>query len=265
MKKLLTMALIGAALTGCSNSLTDSDEKQAEEAPASSAAHQDEKESTPASGETSTSQNEDIVLSNGMIEVGNPESVEVVVNKQRKLPEGYTPPDLTVPDVPFSFEEDHPKKQLRQEAADALEELFERSDQEGMDLVAASGYRSYERQEAIYERNVEVYGKEETDTFSASPGTSEHQTGLAMDVTSAEMAFKLTQAFGDTPEGEWLADHAYEYGFIIRYPEGDNNITGYKYEPWHLRYVGKEAAAEVHEQQVTLEEFFGYEPVGEAE
>ncbi|MBN8233616.1 M15 family metallopeptidase [Halobacillus kuroshimensis] len=257
------MALIGAALTGCSNNPLSSDDHKAEEAPASSTAQQDEKEGTPASGEAP--QNEDTVLSNGMIEVGDPESVEVVVNKQRKLPDGYAPPDLTVPDVPFSFEEDHPKKQLRQEAADALEELFEGADQAGLGLVAASGYRSYERQKEIYERNVEVYGKEETDTFSASPGTSEHQTGLAMDVTSAEMAFKLTQAFGDTPEGEWVADHAYEYGFVVRYQEGNNDITGYKYEPWHLRYVGKEAAAEVHEQQVTLEEFFGYEPVNETE
>ncbi|WLR49548.1 M15 family metallopeptidase [Halobacillus litoralis] len=132
-----------------------------------------------------------------------------------------------------------------------------------MELVAASGYRSYDRQKRIYDRNVEVYGKEETDTFSAQPGTSEHQTGLAMDVTSAQVAFKLEQSFGETSEGEWLADHAHEYGFIIRYREGAKDITGYMYEPWHLRYVGKEISSDVHEQAVTLEEFFGLYPSDE--
>ncbi|RWZ55249.1 D-alanyl-D-alanine carboxypeptidase family protein [Halobacillus fulvus] len=196
----------------------------------------------------------------GLVIVGDPESVEVVVNKERKLPEGYIPPDLRVPDVSFSFDEDHPKKQMRAEAAGALERLFKAAEAQGIELVAASGYRSYERQKSIYERNVEVYGEEETNTFSAKPGTSEHQTGLAMDVTSAAMAFRLDQSFIDTPEGSWLADNAHQYGFVIRYPEGKTDITGYTYEPWHLRYVGKETAIEVYKQESTLEEFFGHHP-----
>jgi len=192
--------------------------------------------------------------------VDNSTSIQVVVNKQRQLPEGYTPPNLTVPDVPFYFDEFHQKKQMRQEAATALENLFQAANQEEFDLVAASGYRSYARQKSIYQSNVDAYGREEANKFSAQPGHSEHQTGLAMDVTIAELGFKLVQDFGQTPEGEWLEENAYKYGFIIRYPKGKKDITGYSYEPWHLRFVGKEDAKEIHQASKTLEEFYGFMP-----
>lgn len=213
--------------------------------------------------QNSNSESEDKVLDNGIVEIGEPENIQVVVNKQRKLPAEYIPEDLTVPDVPFYFTEDHPKKQMREVAADALEELFAAAEEDGFDLVAASGYRSFDRQKDIYERNVAEYGKEKTDTFSAQPGTSEHQTGLAMDVTSAQVAFQLEQSFGETSEGEWLAENAHEHGFIIRYLEGSQGITGYMYEPWHLRYVGKDISSTIHNQEVTLEEFFGLHPSNE--
>ena len=210
--------------------------------------------------ETETVSEPDVAVESGTISnpvvVENPTSVKVLVNKTHKLPDGYVPPDLVVPDVPFPFEEDHPKKQMRQEAAAALEELFQASSQAGLELFATSGYRSYERQKAIYQNNVRKMGQAEADKFSARPGTSEHQTGLAMDVTSAEMGFSLEQSFGQTDEGVWLADNAHRFGFIIRYPEGQSAITGYSYEPWHIRYIGKEAATEVYEQGITLEEYF---------
>ncbi|KGP90012.1 peptidase M15 [Pontibacillus chungwhensis BH030062] len=192
--------------------------------------------------------------------VDNPTSIEVVVNKQRKLPDGYTPPDLTVPQVPFYFDEFHQKKQMREVAASALEELFEGADQAGIDLVAASGYRAYERQEAIFASNVEKHGEEHARQFSAVPGHSEHQTGLAMDVTVAKLSFQLSQDLGDMKEGEWLAENAHNYGFVIRYPEGKTDITGYEYEPWHLRYVGKDVATKVYNQDATLEEFYNLVP-----
>ncbi|GGC73641.1 putative carboxypeptidase YodJ [Thalassobacillus devorans] len=195
-----------------------------------------------------------------VVTVDEPHALTVVVNKSRKLPEDFEPNDLVVPDVPFPFDEFHEKKQMRLEAAEALEELFKGAKQDGVELVAASGYRSYERQKLIYEDNVKKNGEEHANQFSAKPGTSEHQTGLAMDVTSAAAAFKLDQDFIETKEGQWLADHGHEYGFIIRYPEGKSDITGYAYEPWHLRYVGKEPAAEIHQQEETLEEFFGLYP-----
>ncbi|MYL32394.1 D-alanyl-D-alanine carboxypeptidase family protein [Pontibacillus yanchengensis] len=187
-------------------------------------------------------------------------SVEAVINKQRQLPSGYKPSDLTVPEVPFYFEQFLPKKQMREEAASHLENLFSAASKQGLDLVAASGYRSYERQKQIYQSNVEAYGEERANQFSAQPGHSEHQTGLAMDVTVAQVSFKLVQEFGNTDEGDWLANHAHNYGFIIRYPKGKEDITGYNYEPWHLRYVGKEAATEIYNHKQTLEEYFGLVP-----
>ncbi len=194
----------------------------------------------------------------GLVVVDNPESLEVLVNKQRKLPDGYQPENLVVPDVPFSFEEDAEKKQMRQVAASALEELFQAAQQEEVELLAASGYRSFQTQTYLYESYVEKDGQEAADRYSARPGTSEHQTGLTMDLTSAEMAFQLDQSFKNTTGGAWLADHAHEFGFIIRYPEGKEDITGYMYEPWHIRYVGKEMATEIYEENLTLEEYLGY-------
>ncbi|SFG58974.1 D-alanyl-D-alanine carboxypeptidase [Halobacillus alkaliphilus] len=276
MKQLLfiSISLLSILLSACSLTETSSEEKdQAEPAPASDK-EIDSKEK-PAfksetgepgtdssqekeSGESSQNQQESNETSEeGLAIVENPESIKVVVNKNRKLPEGYTPPDLTIPNVPFYFDEELPKKQMRKEAADALEKLFQAADQAGQDLVAASGYRSYERQKNLFEGYIEEYGEEKAKTFSARPGTSEHQTGLAMDVTSAKMSFKLDESFRDTKEGEWLAEHAHEYGFIIRYPEGKQEITGYTYEPWHLRYVGKNVSSEIHKAEETLEEFFG--------
>ncbi|MDC3417296.1 M15 family metallopeptidase [Aquibacillus salsiterrae] len=188
--------------------------------------------------------------------VDNPTSVEVLVNKQRKLPDGYSPKDLVVPNVPFYFSEDDPKKKMRKEAAAALEKLFKGAEQAQLDLVAASGYRSYERQKTIYEYNVTTRGQAVADKYSARPGTSEHQTGLAMDVTTAQVAFSLEETFRQTNEGEWLEQNAHSYGFVIRYPKGKEEITGYSYEPWHIRYVGKSIATEIYDQSLTLEEYF---------
>ncbi|WP_347861258.1 M15 family metallopeptidase [Salimicrobium sp. PL1-032A] len=225
------------------------------------------------SKETEVSEKEDPDLSQAkdrnvsedgsMIEVEDPERTDVIVNKQRKLPDGYEPPDLTVPEVPFYFDEFHPKKQMRKEAAKALETLFEAAEEEGLRPVAASGYRSYDRQKTIYENSVAENGEEYANRYSAKPGTSEHQTGLAMDITSAEMSFRLKQSFIETEEGKWLEENAHRFGFVIRYPEGKTDITGYAYEPWHLRYIGKELAEEVYEQEETLEAFFGLYPTNQ--
>lgn len=190
-------------------------------------------------------------------DVENPYDVLAVVNKAHALPGDYIPEDLAVPDIPFPFEEDDPKRQLRQVAADAIEDMFNATEAEGLELYGQSGYRSYDRQEAIFASNTDQHGEEHANTYSARPGESEHQTGLVMDVTSREVGFDLTTDFGDTEEGKWLADHAHEYGFIIRYPEDKVDITKYQYEPWHLRYVGVNAATEIYENSESLEEYFG--------
>jgi D-alanyl-D-alanine carboxypeptidase len=191
--------------------------------------------------------------------VTNPDSILVLVNKERNLPADYVPADLTVPAVPFPFDGDNPKKQLRREAAAALEELFAASREAGLELYALSGYRSYATQKAIFENKAKLRGEAEANKTSARPGQSEHQTGLAMDVTCRQVNFALEEEFGATPEGKWLAANAHKFGFIIRYRQGTEEITGYVYEPWHLRYLGKETAADVYAQGVTLEEYFGGE------
>ncbi|RKQ33202.1 D-alanyl-D-alanine carboxypeptidase family protein [Oceanobacillus halophilus] len=187
--------------------------------------------------------------------IANPYDQLSIVNKEYALPNDYIPEDLVIPNVRFPFTEELPKKQMREIAADALEEMFAAADEEGLELYAQSGYRSYERQEVIFAANVDVHGEKEANNFSARPGESEHQTGLTMDISSPDVGFKLIEEFGDTEEGKWVQEHAADYGFIIRYPKGKEEITQYQYEPWHLRYVGKKAAKEMMEQEMTLEEY----------
>lgn len=189
------------------------------------------------------------------IEVDNPDDILVLVNKIYRLPKDYQPADLVIPEVPFPFEGTHEKKYLRKEAAQALEELFNEGQKEGLELYAISGYRSFARQKHIFPSNVLRVGFAQANQFSAFPGESEHQTGLAMDVSSRAVQFNLVEAFGETKEGLWLRDNAHRFGFIIRYPQGKEEITGYSYEPWHLRYVGREAAQKIYELNITLEEY----------
>ncbi|MDO7906667.1 M15 family metallopeptidase [Paenibacillus sp. JX-17] len=188
--------------------------------------------------------------------VTNAEAMTVIVDKQRLLPEGYVPPDLVEPNVPFSFDGPHEKRHMRKEAAEALEKLFAGAESADIELRAVSGYRSYERQVSIYNNNVRTKGQEYTDKVSAFPGSSEHQTGLAIDVSSPSAGNALEQSFGDTREGQWLAEHAAEYGFVIRYLKGKETETGYEYEPWHIRYIGTELAPDVAKSGLSLEEYF---------
>lgn len=121
----------------------------------------------------------------------------------------------------------------------------------GFDMTIISDFRSYERQGEVFAYWCEIDGYERAINYSALPGRSEHQTGLALDLTS------VLSTYAETDEGIWLAEHCYEYGFIIRYPKGKENITGYIYEPWHIRYLGKSMAKMVHDSGLTLEEFLG--------
>lgn len=175
-------------------------------------------------------------------------SIWWVVSKTRPLePQTYAPSDL----VNVSG-----GQQMRQEAATALFKLFAAAKTEGLTLQPDSGYRSYARQQQVYQNEVKTYGQAKADTESAKPGTSEHQTGLAIDVGGG--GCNIDDCFANTKEGKWVATNAYKYGFIIRYPAGKESVTGYRYEPWHIRYVGVELATEMHKENVqTLEEFFG--------
>lgn len=195
----------------------------------------------------------------GRVIVKNTDNILVLVNKNRNLPSDYVPEDLVVPNVRFPFEEFHEKKQMRREAAEALEELFSAAEEEGIYLFAISGYRSYARQKYLFDVRAERDGFEAANKLMAYPGQSEHQTGLAMDVSCQSLGFDLNENFGQTVEGLWLKENAHKFGFIIRYQKDKVDITGYSYEPWHIRYVGKDAAKEIYEKNITLEEYLGDE------
>jgi zinc D-Ala-D-Ala carboxypeptidase len=194
--------------------------------------------------------------------IDEPGSIWWIVNKVRPLnPATYAPTDLVTPNVPLRHTAGDSEMRLRKEAATALEELITAAKQEQINLLLASGYRSYQLQVAVYNANVQKYGQAGADKQSARPGTSEHQTGLAADIGSVSRKCEIEQCFGNMPEGQWLASNAYKYGFVMRYPENKEAATGYEYEPWHYRYVGKELSAELNKQgTLTLEEFFGIVP-----
>lgn len=179
-----------------------------------------------------------------------------VVNKTRPLdPKSYQPNDLVFPSVALRVPGNESMK-LRAEPAAAVEQLFNVAKGAGHSPLFSSGYRSYNYQVNLYNGYVKSMGQTEADKQSARPGYSEHQTGLAFDICTAGNC-KLEQAFGTTPFGQWIKDNAHKYGFIIRYPDGKQNITGYMYEPWHLRYVGTDVSAKIYSSGQTMEEYFG--------
>lgn len=160
----------------------------------------------------------------------------LIVNKDIPLPSDYNPG-------------------MQPETEEAYLQMFDDAAAEGLSFELVSGFRSYDYQAELYNNYVQRDGKEAADKYSAEPGHSEHQTGLAIDVGSYDSAVLLQTSFEYTPEFEWLEQHAHEYGFIIRYMKGKEDITGYMYEPWHLRYVG-DKATEIKESGLTLEEYF---------
>jgi zinc D-Ala-D-Ala carboxypeptidase len=189
--------------------------------------------------------------------IQNPQNTLSLVNKIFGLPSDYIPSDLVRPIVQFSFGEEKLEKSLmRKEAADALEKMFAGAKNDGIELAAVSGYRSYGRQDVLFNAEIKRVGKEKALEAVAMPGSSEHQTGLTMDISSRSNNFNLNEQFGTTKEGVWLAHNAHKFGFILRYPKGKEGITGYMYEPWHFRYVGIKAAEEIYQNKWTLEEYF---------
>lgn len=157
----------------------------------------------------------------------------LIANKSYSLPESYNP------------------GKLLKECEDAFALMKQAASKNGLNIYISSGFRSYYSQKSIYNRYVSRDGKSLADTYSARPGHSEHQTGLSIDLNT------ITRSFAYTAEGKWVAAHCHEYGFIIRYPEGKSHITGYCYEPWHLRFVGVETATKIANSGLCLEEYYG--------
>ncbi|QQZ11116.1 M15 family metallopeptidase [Heyndrickxia vini] len=193
---------------------------------------------------------------NGQKLIENSSNILALVNKTYSIG-SYIPNDLVRPNVQFSFgDQDIEKSYMRKEAANALEKMFQNAKSDGIELYASSGYRSYKRQKEVLNAEIANVGKEKAVQAVATPGQSEHQTGLAMDITSQSENFLLTESFEKQKEGIWLRKHAHEYGFILRYPKGKEKITGYEYEPWHFRYVGKKCASIIYTNNWTLEDYF---------
>ena len=179
----------------------------------------------------------------------NPRGNLFLVNRQWMVSEGFEPDNLREAEVPGSV------RRMREDAAEALEEMYAACKEEtGMVLISVSGYRAYRSQYNIYHRKlVSVkHNEAKAQEYVAPPGTSEHQTGLAMDVGQKNAA-ALNEKFRNTVGGKWVAANCWRFGFILRYGETWEDITGYKYEPWHFRYVGKKLAKEIHEADVPLE------------
>ena len=185
--------------------------------------------------------------------VDEPASLTALVNKYHPLPADYVPElELLPPGYTASQ-----GARLRPEACAAFLQMADAAAEEGLRLYSASPYRSYAAQERVYQRYAAQQGAEAADTYSARAGFSEHQTGLALDINVAS----LSARFEETAEYAWLSAHSWEYGFILRFPQGKEDLTGYLFEPWHYRYVGPETARLCHEQGWTLEEFWARQPV----
>ncbi len=185
-------------------------------------------------------------VSNSSSSQNDPASLTYVVNKKRQLDQAFVPANLV----------ELQGIKMRSAALNALENMMKAASSEDYLIRLLSGYRSYDDQVWTYQQYVDQYGKEEADTFSARPGHSEHQTGLAVDIGAKDTTCDLEACFAATPLGVWLKDNAHKYGFILRYPEGKSSITGYQYEPWHFRYVGLENAKAINDSGKTMDEYY---------
>lgn len=173
---------------------------------------------------------------------------DILVNKQHLLSPDDIPTSLTEAQIPFDAPPGDPKCLLDSQTAESVMELFAFAENAGIYLYGISGYRSYFRQ-------MELYDPLKNTLYVAPPGGSEHQTGLALDVSCVSVGLDLIEEFAQTPEGIWLAKNAHLFGFIIRYPQSKEDITGYAYEPWHIRYVTKPLALYLALTGLTLEEY----------
>lgn len=192
---------------------------------------------------TVTSADNKAVSASFKVTAKNPKVIEpkyidgiLIANKSYPLPKNYNPG-------------------VNPEAKAALDQMFAAAASEGLILRVASGFRSYSTQQKLYNNYVKRDGVAAADRYSARPGYSEHQTGFAFDIN------KASGSFTGTPECNWLAANAYKFGFILRYPEGKENITGYMYESWHYRYIGVEKAEKIYNSGLTLEEYYGFTSV----
>lgn len=183
-----------------------------------------------------------------MHETINLNKINILVNKHNYLKEDYVPENLKSLSSTYALS----NMKMVEEAANAFENLSKDASKENYKVIAMSTYRSYEYQVDLYNKYVKSDGKDAADTYSGRPGNSEHQTGLAVDVYNQTETYTN---FEKTKEYNWMQENAYKYGFILRFPKDKENETGYEFESWHYRYVGKDIAKYIHKHNITLEEY----------
>lgn len=181
--------------------------------------------------------------------IDNPEDIIVLVNKVYTIDTSWVPDDLE-PVI------DNPDQYLRKEANEAYTKFYQAAKKKGIELYSISGYRSNDLQTRYWTNMNNVYGNEYASAYSAYPGRSEHQLGLAMDVSYTTVGDRLSEAVADSDIGKFIISDGYKYGFILRYEKDKTAITNYGYEPWHIRYVGVDLATKLHDKNITLEEYY---------
>ena len=175
----------------------------------------------------------------------------MLVNKFYHLNENYAPENIVDASKTYAYDENS----ATEETLSAFKKMWVKAKSEDINLIITSSYRTYKDQDKIWNSYAIRNSEEWADAYAARAGYSEHQTGMALDIVT----YKSTMDnFDETPEAKWLADNAYKYGFILRYPKGKENLTGYDYEPWHYRYVGVENAKKIYKEGITFEEYYAY-------
>ena len=180
--------------------------------------------------------------------VENPDDVTVLVNKLHEIPKGWKPDDLE--DVIDCHQ------QLRHEANEAYTKFYQAARAKGIAIYTISGYREPETQQLYWDNSVKVFGEEHAIQYNAYPRRSEHELGLCVDISYTTEGDRLSEKVADSALGKFIESDAYKYGFILRYPQDKVRITGYSYEPWHIRYVGVDLETKLHTENITLEEYY---------
>jgi len=188
----------------------------------------------------------------------SPSSIWGLVSKTHPIPIDYTPSSLKIPDVSTRTDKSIDERSVRSEIEPQLIEMFSAASAAGYQLMIGSGYRSADLQAIYFNSLARLVGEDAANQSIARPGQSEHQTGLAIDISTVSMQCYLDECFADTGDGLWLADNSYKFGFILRYPKSKESITGYRYEAWHFRYVGVDLATALYESGLTLDEAWSY-------
>ncbi len=187
-----------------------------------------------------------------------PENIWMIVSKTHPISTDYVPANLKIPDVETRTDKSDAERSARSDIETPIKDMFEAASESGYSLMIGSGYRSAALQATYFNSLARSVGEEVANQTIARPGQSEHQTGLAIDLTTVSRYCYLSECFASTPEGIWLAANSYKYGFILRYPEEKVSVTGYSYEPWHFRYVGVELATALHQSGLALDEAWPY-------